>query len=370
MTDIYQHILRPLLFQLDAESAHHLALSSLRIANNPIVSRALIGICGVSDPRLNVTIAGLEFPNPIGLAAGLDKEGVALAGLAALGFGAIEIGTVTAEAQMGNPRPRIFRLPADKALINRMGFPSAGANQLTNRLEQILPLANHLPTKVGINIGKTKSADIDHAADDYLRSFQMLKSFGDYFAINISSPNTPELRKLQEPERLQKLLNTIRGVGIKGRPLFVKIAPDLDDSQLNEVVDVIRHNGGDGIIATNTTFSRQGIRSEINETGGLSGAPLKAKALHIVARLYQHTRGELPIIGVGGISSAQDVWQMMQAGASAVQIYTSFVYEGPLLVRRMLRELSQRLDQENIKTIQSIVGQQNQAILLGEIAKS
>jgi dihydroorotate dehydrogenase len=370
MIDMYKDVLRPLLFKLDAESAHHFALNSLRVANNRLVSRALIGLCGVSDPRLNVTIAGLEFSNPIGLAAGLDKEGIALAGLAALGFGAIEVGTVTAQAQAGNPRPRIFRLPADKALINRMGFPSAGANRLADRLEQTLPLANHLSAKVGINIGKTKSADIDRAAEDYLRSFEMLKSFGDYFAINISSPNTPELRKLQEPERLQQLLTAIHGVGIKGRPLFVKIAPDLEDSQLNEVVDVIRRNRGDGIIATNTTFSREGLQSEINETGGLSGAPLKAKALRIVARLYQHTRGELPIIGVGGITSADDVWQMMQAGASAVQIYTSFVYEGPLLIRKILRDLSQRISDRNIKSIQSIVGEQNQAILLGETVKS
>jgi dihydroorotate dehydrogenase len=368
MIDLYQDILRPLLFRLDAEDAHHFALNCLRLANNPILSRVLKELCDNPDPRLNVTIAGLSFANPIGLAAGLDKEGVALAGLAALGFGAIEVGTVTADAQAGNPRPRIFRLPQDKALINRMGFPSSGAYQLAHRLEQMLPLAKHLKAKIGINIGKTKSADIDRAADDYLRSFETLKSFGDYFAINISSPNTPELRKLQEPERLQQLISAIRGAGLNGKPLFVKIAPDLTDVQLNEIVDVLLRNSVDGIIATNTTFSREGINTIIEQVGGLSGAPLKAKALHVVARLYQHTQGRLPIIGVGGISSEQDVWRMMEAGAIAVQIYTSFVYEGPFLVRRILRGLSLRMDQENLNSIQAIVGQKKEVLLQGESA--
>ncbi len=357
MIDIYKSLARPLLFAFDAERAHHFTLGALSFGDSIGLSRLVGAYCRVDEPRLSVKIGGMTLSNPIGLAAGLDKEGVALGGLASFGFGAIEVGTVTAEAQSGNPLPRIFRLPADFALINRMGFPSSGADALARQLRKSLPLTQNV--KLGINIGKTKRIDIDRAAEDYLRAFESLREFGDYFVLNVSSPNTPELRKLQEPERLKVLISAIQSRGLNGRPLMIKIAPDLDSSQLNEIVDTARDARVDAIIATNTTFARDGLRTRIDETGGLSGAPLFTRARSLVAQIYRRTGGAIPIIGSGGIFKSDDVWSMMEAGASAVQLYTGIVYEGPLLVRRILCDLTTRISRENLPSITAIIGRKN-----------
>lgn len=356
---MYQSVIRPLLFRLDAERAHHLGLRALKLADMAGITVPMRSWCRVVDPRLEVSIGSLKMKNPIGLAAGLDKDGVALPGFAALGFGAIEVGTVTAEAQSGNPLPRVFRLERDQALINRMGFPSRGAEVLAAQLGSVLPLQDQV--RVGINIGKTKRIDIEQATDDYLRSFRMLREYGDYFVLNVSSPNTPELRRLQEPERLKALLTAIRAAGLDGRPLLVKIAPDLDLAQLEEIVDAVVAGGATGIIATNTTFSREGLVTVTGEAGGLSGAPLFERAKYFVSSIYARTRGEVPVIGVGGIFNASQVWEMMEAGASAVQLYTGFIYGGPFLVRQMLRELSEQLSREGLPSINAIIGRKNGA---------
>jgi dihydroorotate dehydrogenase len=354
---LYKTLVRPVLFSLDAERAHHLCLSGLSLMDVVGATGVARSWCHVADPRLAVSIGTMQLVNPIGIAAGLDKEGTALRGLSALGFGSIEVGTVTAEAQTGNPLPRIFRLPADSALINRMGFPSAGADALAHELRKRLPLVGNV--KVGINVGKTKRVDIDQAADDYLKSIDILREFGDYFVLNVSSPNTPELRKLQEPERLRVLIAAVKARGLDSRPLMVKIAPDLEPEQLEQTIDTVVSAGATGIIATNTTFSRHGLRTPIEEVGGLSGRPLFERARNFVAQIYKQTEGKIPIIGSGGVFGTDDVIGMMEAGASAVQLYTGFVYEGPLLARRILQDLIVRINQERLPSISSIIGRKN-----------
>ncbi|HEX8776032.1 MAG TPA: quinone-dependent dihydroorotate dehydrogenase [Pyrinomonadaceae bacterium] len=362
---LYRSVLRPVLFRLPPESAHELALHSLALALWPAWMRSLAAGRLSRAPFGELRRFGLSFENPVGLAAGFDKNGVAAEGLAALGFGFIEVGTVTREAQPGNPRPRLFRLPRDRALINRAGFNNQGAAAVADHLSR------HRPHCVlGINIGKSRSVSVEDAIPDYLASFELAHPIADYIVVNVSSPNTPNLRELQRPRELAALLMALQqrneelSRGHKGQetvPLLVKIAPDLDFSDLEAIVEVALSAGLKGIIATNTTTSRAGLRTPPREVeacgqGGLSGAPLRARSTEIIARLYHLTRGRLSIIGVGGIFNAADAWEKICAGASLVQLYTGFIYEGVYVVRRINDGLAEIAAREGISSLDEAVG--------------
>ncbi|HEY1575106.1 MAG TPA: quinone-dependent dihydroorotate dehydrogenase [Pseudonocardiaceae bacterium] len=339
---LYSHVVRPVLFRVgsgDAEAAHELTLRALAAASGvPAALAPLRRWFAVDAPR---TVFGVRFPNPVGLAAGMDKNGIALPGWAALGFGHVEVGTVTWHAQPGNPRPRLYRLPASGALINRMGFNNAGARALAGRLRE------HGPRTVplGISIGKSRVTPVDDAVDDYRRSLRELYPYGDYFAVNVSSPNTPGLRGLQDRRLLAELLAGLRAEAAElegpAKPLLVKIAPDLTDSAVAELLDVCVEGGVAGVIATNTTLARDGIAtSDVatgSQTGGLSGRPLGERARQVVEFVHRETGGAMPVIGVGGIAAVDDALRMLDAGAGLVQLYTGFVYAGPNLVRAISR---------------------------------
>jgi dihydroorotate dehydrogenase len=286
----------------------------------------------------SITSFGLTFPNPIGLAAGLDKNGVALPAWAALGFGFIEIGTVTAKAQPGNPKPRIFRLPQQRALINRLGFNNDGAEVIANRLSALRKSGRWPAVPVGINIGKSKATPLEQATADYLYSFRLLQNLGDYVTLNVSSPNTPGLRDLQEPEKLSELLSAIsKEAGTTRKPLFVKLSPDLSDPELNAVLAVCEQNDVSGIIATNTTLDHSSIPPQLDQPGGLSGAPLRAKSTELVREIA--ARSPIPVIASGGIFDAESAREKIQAGAVLIQLYTGFVYRGPKLLREIMDRL-------------------------------
>jgi dihydroorotate dehydrogenase len=345
MMSMYE-IIRPLLFKLDPELAHDLTLYLLSLVGNvPPLCGALERLFKVEDPALEVQAFGLPFSNPIGLAAGYDKDGVAVAGLASLGFGHIELGTVTPHGQTGNPRPRVFRLPEDGALINRMGFPNMGASVLLGRLQRV-----RLPGAVlGINIGKGVDTPLERAAEDYLSLMRTFAPVADYLAVNISSPNTIGLRRLQARDFLEDLLaaisaerERIQATAGKPVPILVKLAPDLSLEEIEDAVGGIYDSGMDGVIATNTTIERDGLHSAFAcETGGLSGVPLRDRSTVIVRHIHRITQGRLPIVGVGGISGACDAREKLDAGATLVQVYTGLVYRGPGIVRDILRGLLQ-----------------------------
>jgi dihydroorotate dehydrogenase len=338
----YTHLVRPALFRIgggDPEAAHEFTLRALaRASAVPPVLAAARSWFAVPAPR---TVFGVRFPNPVGLAAGVDKNGVALPGWAALGFGHVEVGTVTWHPQPGNPRPRLYRLPASGALINRMGFNNDGAQTLADRLRQL----GRLPVPLGISIGKSKITPVADAVDDYRSSLRVLHPYADYVAINVSSPNTPGLRGLQDRVLLDELLAELATLGVP-TPVLVKIAPDLTDEAIAEVLAVCVDRGVAGVIATNTTLSRDGIAprdAEIGrQSGGLSGRPLAQRALAVVAFVHRETAGALPVIGVGGIGSVEDALRMLDAGASLVQLYTGFIYRGPGLVRSIGRAVARR----------------------------
>jgi len=321
---IYERLLRPLLFALDPETAHHFALAFLR-ATGPLLPKSTDTISPVSE-------FGLNFRHRIGLAAGLDKNGVALSAWEALGFSFVEIGTVTAQAQPGNPRPRIFRYPNERALINRLGFNNDGAEVIANRLAELRDRRGWPGIPVGINIGKSPVTPIEHAVEDYLFSFRKLRAQADYVALNVSSPNTPGLRELQGGQRLDELLRAINAE--RGDvPLLVKIAPDLEPSALDEIVSVCESNNISGIIATNTTVDHSAIAHD--EEGGLSGAPLQNKSTAIVRQIAKKTK--IPIIGCGGILDASSAREKIEAGAKLLQVYTGFIYRGPKLIHEIAR---------------------------------
>jgi dihydroorotate dehydrogenase len=352
---MYKSLIRPIFFSMDPETAHDAMRWGARLANNNLVSGALKALYRAQDPRLKVSVAGLHFDNPIGLAAGLDKN-VELLGLCSgMGFGHLELGTVTAQPQHGNPKPRIFRFPADEALINRMGFPSEGADVAETRLKHWRGSLSALPP-IGINIGKSKVVELDKAIDDYLYSFQKLAPLAEYVTVNVSSPNTPGLRQLQERGRLLELLSALSAVNVDRRPIFVKVAPDLELSALDEVVEVAAEAGIAGIIATNTTLSRSALTAQTQEAGGLSGAPLRARSLEVVQHLGRLVRGRMALIGVGGISSPEDVLAMLAAGASMVQIYTALIYEGPAIVRLLNRGLVRFMGEGGYRSLQEASG--------------
>jgi dihydroorotate dehydrogenase len=333
----YERFVRPLLFSLSPEGAHNLAIRHLSAASSlPSVLRLLQRFKPPPNPK---TVFGLTFPNPVGLAAGFDKNGVAIPAWAALGFGFVEIGTVTAKAQPGNPKPRIFRYPEQAALINRLGFNNDGADVVAARLQK-LRKSNHWPAiPVGINIGKSKITPIENAVDDYLYSFRLLAPSADYVVLNVSSPNTPGLRSLQEQSALEQLLAVIlRENEIARKPVLLKIAPDLSMSELDRVIAACEQNGIAGIIATNTTLDHSAVPASRDQTGGLSGRPLREKSTEFVRAIASRSR--LPVVACGGISDAASAREKLEAGAQLLQLYTGYVYGGP----GVLREIAQGVE--------------------------
>ncbi len=343
--------LKPWLFKFDPEHIHDLTMASLAFTSqHPGLLRLLQLACQINDQQLETQVFGLNFPNPIGLAAGMDKNARAIPSWAAMGFGFIEIGSVTAQAQPGNPKPRLFRLPDDEAIINRMGFNNDGADIVAARLKKLREIET-LNTPIGINLGKSKVTALEEAHLDYQRSLELLYPYGDYFVINVSSPNTPGLRELQDRDKLEILLATVRdfiksrkGEGEKGRggekPVLLKIAPDLTYEQLDEILELVERYELNGIIATNTTVSRDNLKTQIDETGGLSGKPLTKRSLEFLHYIRQHTK--LPVISVGGIFTERDVFERLEAGAKLLQIYTGLVYKGPFFVKRLNKALTVR----------------------------
>lgn len=344
---LYHSVLRPALFRMEPESAHQFTLILLRLAAAvPLVLPLLRRFFAPRQPGTPVQAFGLTFPNPVGLAAGYDKEGEAIPGLCSLGFGHLEIGTLTPRPQPGNPKPRVFRLPPDQAVINRMGFPSRGAAAGAAHLRR-LNIKNGMVggTVLGINLGKNKATPLEDAADDYLQLLKLMAPYAGYLAINVSSPNTPGLRSLQNRAALEELLEWV-AAGRKdlmpglGRPLpiLVKLAPDLSWPEIDDALAAVESSGMDGIIATNTTLDRAALSSpSAGETGGLSGAPLRQRSTEVIAYIARHTR--LPVIGVGGIMSATDAQEKLDAGAALVQVYTGLIYAGPGLIRDILNRL-------------------------------
>lgn len=330
------HHLRPLLFRLEPERAHDAALILLRwVGRFPLTRELLQRWFRVDDARLAVEAFGMRFSNPVGLAAGYDKNGAAVAGLSALGFGHIEVGTVTPRPQPGNPRPRLHRLTEVEGLINSLGFPNHGADAIAGAAWR----RQARGARVGVNIGKGKDTSLERAADDYVALLRRYHSHADYVTVNISSPNTPELRRLQTRAFVTALLTAItaeRDALAPRLPVLVKIAPDLTETEIDDVLDAVASAGIDGIIATNTTLSRDGAPAYAQELkGGLSGQPLKARAAAVIRYIARRTGGALPIIGVGGIASAADALEKLQAGARLVQVYTGLVYHGPGLARQI-----------------------------------
>lgn len=396
--DIYQLGLRPLLFSVlkaDPEWLHNRTLQILstidRTRSNPATSQILSRLqqsLGLPDSRLEQSLWGLKFKNPVGLAAGFDKNGVAASIWENFGFGFAELGTVTCQPQPGNPTPRLFRLTQDSAALNRMGFNNQGAATMAARFERARKQAALSSSRsrgdksqfeagcpvpepafpLGINLGKSKVTPVEQAAADYLQSFQLLKDWGDYFVVNVSSPNTPGLRSLQDADRLSTILSVLQQENQGIKPILVKIAPDLEWEDLASIIDLAKTYQLAGIIATNTTIRRDGLKTQIlpetgkpisEEAGGISGVPVRDRSTEVIRFIWQQTEGKLPIIGVGGIFTADDAWDKITAGASLIQVYTGWVYEGPWMVRRILQGLLQKLEKRGFSSISEAVGSGN-----------
>jgi dihydroorotate dehydrogenase len=393
--DIYQLGLRPLLFSVlkaDAEWLHNRTLQILEIASrsqsNPATSH-ILSRCqqsfGVEDARLQQCLWGLSFKNPVGLAAGFDKNGVATGIWENFGFGFAELGTVTCQPQPGNPLPRLFRLSADSAALNRMGFNNQGAAAMAARFEKAgkqgksesksqeskFDSSSSMPQStfpLGINLGKSKVTPLEQAAADYLESFKLLKDWGDYFVVNVSSPNTPGLRSLQDAAQLSTILETLQQENHGIKPILVKIAPDLEWEAIASILDLAKTYQLAGIIATNTTIRRDGLTTKVlaetgkpisEEAGGISGVPVRQRSTEVIRFIWKQTKGELPIIGVGGIFTADDAWEKIIAGASLIQVYTGWVYEGPWMVRRILEGLVKKLEENDFNSISEAVGSES-----------
>ncbi|HEX4805667.1 MAG TPA: quinone-dependent dihydroorotate dehydrogenase [Conexibacter sp.] len=359
---IYRLLYALLLSRLDAERVHRLTARALIALDRlPPVRRLLRALLAPRDPALRVRALGLDFPSPLGLAAGFDKDAAGFEAYASLGFGCVEVGTITAQGQPGNPRPRIFRLARERALVNRMGFPNEGAAAAEARLRGRKRTAG--AAVVGVNVGKTRAAD--DAEADYRESVRRLAPHADYLVLNVSSPNTPGLRDLQAVDRLAALIGAVRGAIAEAGPpravpLLVKIAPDLSDEDLDAIADLALRERLDGLIATNTTVDRGSLRdraaAEAVGAGGISGAPLRPRALAVLRRLHARTEGRLTLIAVGGIETADDAWERIRAGATLVQAYTGFVYGGPLWPRRMNRDLARHVRGAGYATVEDAVG--------------
>ncbi|MEO0768894.1 MAG: quinone-dependent dihydroorotate dehydrogenase, partial [Cyanobacteria bacterium J06649_4] len=388
MQQLYRFGLRPLLFQgfkADPETVHRQTIDLLAwLATEPTrgamfhqptrlaVQAAMKANFGAntvkgsskeSTPKLCQSLWGLNFNNPLGLAAGFDKDGTAARAWPLLGFGFAELGTVTYYAQPGNPKPRMFRLVSDRAALNRMGFNNSGAAALSEKLDAHWPERNY-PIPIGINLGKSKITALEEAAEDYRKSFELLKDQGSYFVVNVSSPNTPGLRSLQAKEQLAPILETLQTANTannrKGKPLLVKISPDLATEDIHDIVQLVQDYQLAGIIATNTTINREKLRTQTiaetgkavkDEAGGISGAPVTQRSTEVIRLIYKQTQGTLPIIGVGGIFTAEDAWAKITAGASLLQTYTGWVYEGPTMVKEILNGLVQKLKVHNLDVI-------------------
>lgn len=340
---MYKFLIKPVLFLFPAERAHYLATGLLKfMLSIPGLSALLRSMYVVEDARLETECFGLRFPNPVGLAAGFDKQASMYSSLRHLGFGFIEIGTITPKAQEGNPRPRLFRLPKDKALINRMGFNNLGLDEAIKRLKD-----RPQGLIIGGNIGKNKITPNEEAVKDYETCFLGLFDHVDYFVVNVSSPNTPNLRDLQEKEPLKALLNRLMELNRlqpSTKPILLKIAPDLSNNQLDDVIEIVKETGIQGIIATNTTIAREGLNTPSSEldrigAGGLSGEPLRKRSTEVIRYLNDQSGGSIPIIGVGGINTGKDAADKLEAGACLVQVYTGFIYEGPGMIARINRFL-------------------------------
>ncbi|GDY13602.1 dihydroorotate dehydrogenase [Planctomycetota bacterium] len=366
---LYRTVLRPLLFALPAETAHHGAIAAAALLGGmPLVRSAVRAATPAPDPKLALRVWGLPFTSPIGLAAGLDKNGVAVRGLETFRPSHIEVGTITAQAQPGNPKPRLFRLPADQAVINRMGFNNAGAAAAAARLELTVGKRGTQRSSIlGINLGKTKAVPVDQALDDYRASVRLLAPLADYLVVNVSSPNTPGLRDLQGEALLRPLLTGVKeevAAWAPGVPLLLKIAPDLAEAGIDAAVDVALETGCDGLICTNTTISRNGLGTPTDQVaalgaGGLSGAPLRQRATAVlgrVARRIHDSDRPVPVIGVGGVDSADAAWEKIGFGASLVQVYTGLIYQGPGLIAEIHRGLSERVEQAGLASITQAVG--------------
>jgi len=367
-------VVRPFLFsgiKADPEELHRYLIGSLRWMNQNPDSRVakafrsrLEQSCTVTDSRLNQSLWGISFANPLGLAAGFDKNGEAGGVWSSLGFGYAELGTVTQIAQPGNPKPRLFRLPRDRAAMNRMGFNNRGAIALAKRLRQTRSRHPQL-VPLGVNLGKSKVTPLEAAAADYQASFRCLKALGDYFVVNVSSPNTPGLRSLQATEQLNSILVALQDENQGEKPLLVKISPDLDWEAIADIITLAQTHQLAGIIATNTTIRRDRLQTRIlyptgnpveAEMGGLSGAPLGQRSTDVIRFIYQQTQGQLPIIGVGGIFTAEDAWEKITAGASLLQTYTGWIYQGPKMVRYVLEGLLNKLDEHQLSHVCEAVG--------------
>jgi dihydroorotate dehydrogenase len=342
-------VVKPALFALPAETAHGLGHAALRLAQDTPVTAALADRLIVDDPRLTVEAFGQSFPNPVGVAAGFDKNAEVPGPLAALGFGHIEVGGVTAEAQSGNPHPRLFRLPADRALINRLGFNNQGADTIGPRLA-----ATDAPVPVGVNLGKSKATPLEEAAADYRYSFERTQAGGDYFVVNVSSPNTPGLRELQNREPLEQVLTTLQDAGAS--PLLLKLSPDLAGPGVEAALGVVNDLGLDGVIATNTSVRRPASLRSRNrvEEGGLSGAPIEQEATEMIRFVARRT--DVPVVGVGGVADAEGAYEKIRAGASVVQLYTALVYNGPTVAREINRGLLDLLDRDGFDSVANAVG--------------
>ena len=337
---MYKRVIRPILFLFDPEWVHYFSFAAIRVLHRiPFMGGLVRKLYSSKKPSLQKEVFGIHFPNPVGLAAGFDKDAKLFRELSNFGFGFIEIGTVTPKPQGGNPKPRLFRLKKDKGIINRMGFNNEGVEAAAKRLKRNKNII------IGGNIGKNKTTPNNNAQEDYLICFDVLFDVVDYFVVNVSSPNTPNLRDLQEKEPLTALLNTLQKQNNskpKRKPILLKIAPDLTDTQLSDIIDIVQVTKIDGVIATNTTLARDGLKSNetlTSQSGGLSGKPLTKRSTEVIRYLHTHSKGAFPIVGVGGIHTPSDAKEKLDAGASLIQLYTGFVYEGPASVCNINKKL-------------------------------
>jgi dihydroorotate dehydrogenase len=360
----HQKLIRPLLFRQDSERAHNHAVSSLGYACKFAFAGNLVESLFAAPP-LPVELFGLKFPNPVGLAAGMDKFGFALPGWAKLGFGHVELGGVTWHAQAGNPPPRMFRAIPAEAVINRMGFNNPGAPTFARKLREWKAAGQWPAHPVGVNLGKSKITPLDQAAGDYTNSFRELRDLADFFVVNVSSPNTPNLRQLQDKNALDEIFAALQAENVTAqKPILVKVAPDLSFAALDEILELVQPRHIAGIVATNTTITRPptddgALQKIYAETGGLSGKPLRVRSTEVVRHLYRQTKGTVPIIGVGGIFTADDAWEKITVGASLVQCYTGLVYEGPGLAKNIVTGLRAKLEASGCKNLRDAVGSAN-----------
>lgn len=380
MSKLYEKLIRPLLFEISPETAHEIGIESLKIGLSSEAAQNFASKRFAVESFGEIERFGLKFKNPLGIAAGFDKNGVVVNQLAALGFGFTEVGTVTFKPQSGNEKPRLFRLPKDQALINRLGFNNEGTPKVVERLKRLNPKC-----VLGVNIGKNKDVPNEEAIENYLKSFDLAHEVADYIAVNVSSPNTPNLRELQKAENLEELLSELQkrnqslsnasvplavlskteaGRFHNGRqdacatPLLVKIAPDLNESEVEAIVDIALRLNLSGIIATNTTISRENLNTKINEIGGLSGKPLQKKSNEIIRKIYKYSGGKLPIIGVGGIFTADDAFEKIASGACLIQSYTGFVYQGVSFAREINSGLQRILKEKGFANLNQAIGSQ------------